>query len=78
MAEEAIPMAVLGVMYIISNKDKKKKKKLSRINHYLMSKTCNYPVDKKRDLLNETNVQTYQGYRNKNENYYQPTDIKRL
>ena len=27
MAEVAIPMAVLGVMYIISNKDKEKEKK---------------------------------------------------
>ena len=35
MAEVAIPMAVLGVMYIISNKNDKKKKKMKifQINH---------------------------------------------
>ena len=80
MAEVAIPMAVLGVMYIISNKDKEKEKKEAFQNQSLPNvkrPVRNYPVDKKRDLLNETNVQTYQGYRNKNENYYQPTGYKK-
>ena len=78
MAEVAIPIAVLGVMYIISNKDNEKKEgfnnpKLPNPNKPII----NFPVDNKKDLLNETNVQTYQGYRNKNENLYQPTGYKR-
>ena len=79
MAEVAIPMAVLGVMYIISNKDKEQDKKEAFTNSLPNTNRLvkNYPVDKHRDLLNETNVQTYQGYRNKNENYYQPTGYKK-
>jgi len=80
MAEVAIPMAVLGVMYIISNKDKEKEKKEAFSNAKLPNThrpVVNYPVDNKKDILNETNVQTYQGYRNKAENYYQPTGYKK-
>ena len=79
MAEVAIPMAVLGVMYIISNKDKEQEKKEAFTNSLPNTRrpVKNYPVDKHRDLLNETNVQTYQGYRNKNENYYQPEGYKK-
>ena len=80
MAEVAIPMAVLGVMYIISNKDKEKDKKEAFSNAKLPNThrpVVNYPKDNKRDILNETNVQTYQGYRNSAENYYQPTGYKK-
>ena len=79
MAEVAIPMAVLGVMYIISNKDKEQEKKEAFTNSLPNTRrpVKNYPVDKHRDLLNETNVQTYQGYRNKNENLYQPEGYKK-
>ena len=80
MAEVAIPMAVLGVMYIISNKDKEKEKKEAFSNAKLPNThrpVVNYPVDNKKDILNETNVQTYQGYRNNAENYYQPTGYKK-
>ena len=80
MAEVAIPMAVLGVMYIISNKDNEKDKKEAFHNIALpnvKNKVVNYPVESKRDLLNETNVQTYQGYKNANDNLYQPTGYKK-
>tara|TARA_A100001015_G_scaffold279478_1_gene340714 strand:+ start:4513 stop:6285 length:1773 start_codon:yes stop_codon:yes gene_type:complete len=84
MAEIAIPMAVLGVMYIISNKDESIKndsiKEGYRNNNLLPNAKKiikNYPTEKKNDLLNETNVQTYSGYRNRNENLYQPTGYKR-
>ena len=78
MAEVAIPIAVLGVMYIISNKDNEKEKKEAFTNNTLVqNRVVNYPKDKKKDLLNETNVQTYQGYKNRNENLYQPTGYKK-
>ena len=77
MAEVAIPIAVLGVMYIISNKDNEKEKKEAFTNNTLaQNRVVNYPKDNKKDLLNETNVQTYQGYKNRNENLYQPTGYK--
>ncbi|MBN20853.1 MAG: hypothetical protein CL678_06140 [Bdellovibrionaceae bacterium] len=79
MAEVAIPIAVLGVMYIISNKTNKKEgftnSSTSKLN--VAPTIRNYPEDKKRDLLNKTNVQTYQGYKNSSENYYQPDGYKK-
>jgi hypothetical protein len=87
MAEIAIPMAVLGVMYIISNKEKKEgfaNKSLPNVDRPVVNwpsernnNTRGYTVEEKRDLLNETNVQTYQGYRNSTENLYQPTGYKK-
>ena len=80
MVEVAIPIAVLGVMYIISNKDNEKEKKEAFHNKPLpnvKNKIINYPVDHRKDLLNETNVQTYQGYKNANDNLYQPTGYKK-
>lgn len=77
MAEIAIPIAVLGGMYIISNKNNKKETFKSQINNYVKPPVNNYPKDDRRDLLNETNVQTYQGYKNKNDNLYQPTGYKK-
>ena len=68
MAEIAIPLAVLGGMYIISNKNNSKKETFkSQINNYVSPPVINYPKEIRDDLLNETNVQTYQGYKNKNE-----------
>jgi len=78
MAEIAIPLAVLGGMYIISNKNNSKKETFkSQINNYVSPPVINYPKEIRDDLLNETNVQTYQGYKNKNENLYQPTGYKK-
>ena len=77
MAEIAIPIAVLGGMYIISNKNNKKENFKSQINNYVKPPIINYPKEVRNDLLNETNVQTYQGYKNKNENLYQPTGYKK-
>ena len=80
MAEIAIPLAVLGGMYIISNKnnnDSKKESFKSKINNYVKPPVINYPVESRDDLLNETNVQTYQGYKNQNDNLYQPTGYKK-
>ena len=64
MAEIAIPLAVLGAMYIISNKNEKIKPNNSKILKNFKNNTLpnvkkpvvNYPVEKKDDLLNETNV----------------------
>jgi len=80
MAEVAIPIAMLGVMYIISNKnDNNNKKEGFRQQNLPNTKkiVANYPTDKKKDLINETNVQTYSGYKNSTENYYQPTGYKK-
>tara|TARA_B100000073_G_scaffold134586_1_gene110348 strand:- start:10900 stop:12663 length:1764 start_codon:yes stop_codon:yes gene_type:complete len=77
MAEIAIPIAVLGGMYIISNKNNRKETFKSKINNYVKPPIINYPKENREDLLNETNVQTYQGYKNKNENLYQPTGYKK-
>jgi hypothetical protein len=80
MAEVAIPIAVLGVMYIISNKDNEEKKKEGFHNRPLPNvrpTPVNYPVEPRKDLLNQTNVQTYAGYKNKNENFYQPEGYKK-
>ena len=79
MVEVAIPMAVLGVMYIISNKDNETKKKEGFHNRPLPNvkvPQINYPIQPRKDLLNRTNVQTYAGYKNKNENLYQPEGYK--
>ena len=70
MAEVAIPIAVLGVMYIISNKNNDKEGFQNRALPNVQKRVVNYPKDKKKDLLNETNVQTYTGYKNASENYY--------
>ena len=78
MAEVAIPIAVLGVMYIISNKDNEKEKKEAFTNNKLLqNRVINYPKDNKADVLNETNVQTYQGYKPRNDNLYQATGYKK-
>ena len=80
MAEIAIPLAVLGAMYIISNKNEKVKPANSKniIENFknntlpnLKKPVVNYPIEKKDDLLNQTNVQTYSGYKNNTDNLYQ-------
>ena len=43
MAEIAIPIAVLGGMYIISNKNNKKENFKSQINNYVKPPIINYP-----------------------------------
>ena len=75
MAEVAIPIAVLGVMYIISNKKDNKtvegfsgQQQLPNVQKI----PINYPKDTKKELLNDTNVQTYQGYKNSSENGFTP------
>jgi len=77
MAEVAIPIAVLGVMYIISNKNNDKEGFENSSLPNVQKRVVNYPKDHKKDLLNETNVQTYTGYKNASENYYQPTGYKK-
>ena len=79
MAEVAIPLAALGIMYIISNKENNQKEGF-HTNQRLPNEKLpvkNYPKDTKKDLLNETNVQTYSGYKNKNDNLFQPTGYKK-
>ncbi len=79
MAEVAIPIAVLGAMYIISNKKKLQKEGFQNKENKLVTRepVINYPVEKRNDLLNNSNVQTYQGYKNSSENYYQPEGYKK-
>ena len=79
MAEVAIPIAVLGAMYIISNKNENKKENYSNIKQSLANTkpiVKNFPKKTFDDLLNETNVQTYSGYKNGNEELYKPTGYK--
>ena len=79
MAEVAIPIAVLGAMYIISNKNDNKVENYSNINHSLPNKkqiVRNFPKKNFDDLLNETNVQTYSGYKNGSEELYKSTGYK--
>ena len=54
MAEIAIPIAVLGGMYIISNKNNRKETFKSQINNYVKPPIVNYPKEVRNDLLNET------------------------
>ena len=80
MAEVAIPIAVLGAMYIISNKNDNKKENYSNIKQSLSNTkpiVKNFPKKNYDDLLNQTNVQTYSGYKNANEEYYKPTGYKK-
>ena len=79
MAEVAIPIAVLGAMYIISNKNENKKENYSNIKQSLANTkpiVKNFPKKTFDDLLNETNVQTYSGYKNANEKLYKSTGYK--
>ena len=79
MAEVAIPIAVLGAMYIISNKNDNKIENYSNIKQTLTNTkpiVKNFPKKNFDDLLNQTNVQTYTGYKNANEAYYKPTGYK--
>lgn len=79
MAEVAIPIAVLGAMYIISNKNENKKENYSNIKQSLSNTkpiVKNFPKNNVDDLLNQTNVQTYSGYKNANEELYKPTGYK--
>ena len=79
MAEVAIPIAVLGAMYIISNKNDNKKENYTNIGKSLPNTkpiVKNFPKKNYDDLLNQTNVQTYSGYKNANEELYKPTGYK--
>ena len=79
MAEVAIPIAVLGAMYIISNKNDNKKENyenIRNINRNTKPIVKNFPKKNYDDLLNQTNVQTYSGYKNANEELYKPTGYK--
>ena len=79
MAEVAIPIAVLGAMYIISNKNDNKKENYENIRNIDRNTkpiVKNFPKKNHDDLLNQTNVQTYSGYKNANEELYKPTGYK--
>ena len=79
MAEVAIPIAVLGAMYIISNKNENKRENYSNIKQSLANTkpiVKNFPKKTFDDLLNQTNVQTYSGYKNANEKLYTSTGYK--
>ncbi len=81
MAEIAIPVAVLGAMYIISNKKEKKNpvEMFTQRNNLPNVKPIvkNFPKEIASDITNETNVQTYRGHKNSTENYYLPENYKR-
>ena len=81
MAEIAVPLGVLGVMYIMSNKNNNNKpykeefaqrSDLSKLKQHVK----NYPKINNDDLKNNTNVQTYQGYKNTTDNFYLPESYK--
>ena len=58
MAEVAIPIAVLGAMYIISNKNENKRENYSNIKQSLANTkpiVKNFPKKTFDDLLNQTN-----------------------
>jgi len=83
MAEVAIPIAVLGAMYIISNKKENKKNPVETFAQRqslpnTQSIVQNYPKDNNKDILNETNVQTYIGTKNSTENYFLPESYKKV
>jgi hypothetical protein len=66
-------------MYIISNKNENKKENYSNIKQSLSNTkpiVKNFPKKNFDDLLNQTNVQTYSGYKNGNEELYKPTGYK--
>ena len=81
MAEIAIPIVALGAMYIISNNKEKKNPVESFIQRASLPNTRpivkNYPKDTKHDILNESNVQTYKGFKNSTENYFLPENYKK-
>ena len=62
-----------------------KKKKINPVETFTQRQSLpntkpivkNYPKDDKKDILNETNVQTYRGTKNSTENYYLPENYKR-
>ena len=75
MAEIAVPLAALGVMYIMSNKNEPKPYKEGFTQNSLpnLKKIVkNYPTQSNEDLVNRTNVQTYPGYKNTTDEYYLP------
>ena len=66
-------------MYIISNKNDNKKENYENIQTSLPNTkpiVKNFPKKNYDDLLNQTNVQTYSGYKNANEELYKPTGYK--
>ena len=81
MAEIAIPIVALGAMYIISNKKEKKKNPVESFTQRSLPNTNpivkNFPKDSRGDVLNETNVRTYRGFKNSTENYYLPENYKK-
>lgn len=82
MAEIAIPIVALGAMYIISNNKEKKK---NPVETFAQRKSLpntrpivkNYPKDTRHDILNESNVQTYKGFKNSTENFFLPENYKK-
>ena len=65
-------------MYIISNKNDNKRENYENIRTSLPNTkpiVKNFPKNHD-DLLNQTNVQTYSGYKNANEELYKPTGYK--
>lgn len=84
MAEIAVPLAALGIMYIVSNQ-KKKKDNLKEVFSNMHKKQSlpntnkpvkNYPVLDRKEL--EDNVQDYPGKKNTADNYYNPGNYEAL
>ena len=81
MAEIAIPMAALGAMYILSNKNKEKKAKeqfLANRNNLPNTNTpvSNFPVEDFEENRNVVNK--YSGAQNTNDNYYNPGNYEAM
>ena len=84
MAELAIPLAALGVMYIVSNQ-KTKKDNLKEVFSNMHKRQSlpntnkpvkNYPILDRKEL--ENNIQDYAGKKNTADNYYNPGNYEAL
>lgn len=84
MAEIAIPLAALGVMYIVSNQKNKKDNLKEVFSNMHKRKSLpntnkpvkNFPVLDRKEL--ENNVQDYAGKKNTADNYYNPGNYEAL
>ena len=84
MAELAIPLAALGVMYIVSNQ-KNKKNNLKEVFSNMHKRNTlpnvnkpvkNYPILDRKEL--ENNINDYSGKKNTADNYYNPGNYEAL
>ena len=84
MAQLAIPLAALGMMYILSNQKKENNSLKEAFNKMhrpsklpnMNKKVKNYPILDRKEL--EKNVNDYSGKKNTADNYYNPGNYETL